>query len=492
MLATACAEDIEPSIPQHNPQEPIFNASNVEVVKAGALASDAVLDLESYKASNEIPVMQLAKADSLPAGATVSCMVEISDTQDFARSKVLTTTPGTPAEDGKMVYYASATEWNDAQVFLMGKSPKVKDMYYRVPVYINVDGSDYRLNSVNYYAAEGIVKETCFDMGFVIEDHYYLLSNATTWDLENADEVKKYSFSHSEYDVYDDPIFEIRFKVSQEVLDANGGDYWKIAPESAVGTNNWDAMIGAETDGDTALSGHLVSDEAQSGKLTQAGSYKMIINMEAMTYEITYLAQPDFMYTPGDANGWSFDACAYMQLKSDKGLYYGVFPMGTYGFKICAEPGWDIDKSTNYGAVSQDPANSGSFVAGDAGQNIVPLTLGLNWINAKYDPIGYQLTTYEITTIETVGVIGSFAASGWGSDVVMSSSDGGNTWTADIEFKAGDKYKFRFNGNWDYNLGGDTHQLTLDGSDIEATEDGTYTLTLNLGNHYPSCTLTKK
>lgn len=501
MLATACAEDIAPSIPQSNPQEPIFAAGNVESVKAGVLASDAVLDLESYKVSNEIPVIKLEKADSLPAGATVSFKVEISDTQDFKRSETFGTTAGTPAEDGTVIYYASATDWNDAQVALMGKSPKVKTMYYRVPCYINVDGSDYRLNGVDYYAVAGTIQETCFDMGFVIEDHYYLLSDATTWSLADAAAVAPFAFTHSEYDVYDDPVFEIRFKVT------GNASYWKIAPQSAVGTDNWTDLYGPETINDTSLEGRLLTGadfagtdqtEPNSGLLTEPGNYKMTINMEAMTYEIKYLAQPDILYTPGGANGWTFDQCAYMQLYTDaenpsNNHYYGVFPVDDQGFKITVENDWDIDKSTNYGAESETPADAGTFVAGDAGKNIHPLTAGLNWINCQYDPVGYQLTTYEITAITTVGVIGNFPASNsWSNAVMMTSEDGGNTWTAEIEFAAGSEYKFIFNSNWDYSLGGNENQLVFNGGNLKIAEAGTYTVTLNLGKGYPSCTLTQK
>lgn len=485
MLASSCAEDIEPSIPQHNPQEPIVNADDVVAAKAGVLVSDAVLNLENYKESNQIPVLQLDKAEGLPEGATVSFKLELSDTEDFERSQTIDLEAGTSSDETPVTYYASADAWNAAQVYLLGKSPKEKTLYYRIPGYINIDGSDYRIDSVDSYMAEGSIKETCFDMGFVIEDHYYLLSNATTWDLASPEALAPFEFEHSKYDVYDDPVFVIRFKVTADQLD----DYWKIAPQSAVDANNWDLVIGTETDGDTALYGHLVSEGAQAGKLTQAGNYKMTINMESMTYEIEYLAQPDLLYTPGGANGWNQVASSYMQLKEGE-YYYGIFPVNEQGFKICAEPNWNND--TTYGAELEAAANSGTFVIGEAGKNIMPETLGLNWITAKYDPIGYYLTTYELIPITTVGLIGGFAASGWGNDVIMSSDDEGKTWTAEAEFKAGDEYKFRFNSDWGYNLGGNADQLTFDGSNLTAPEEGTYVITLNLGSGYPSCSLAKK
>lgn len=91
--------------------------------------------------------------------------------------------------------------------------------------------------------------------------------------------------------------------------------------------------------------------------------------------------------------------------------------------------------------------------------------------------------------IETVGIIGGFAASGWGSDVVMTSADGGITWTADVTFAAGDEFKVRFNGNWDYNLGGGN---VLDGDNIKVAEAGTYTVTLTTQPGTPKITYALK
>lgn len=485
ILAASCEKDLEPALPQENPQGPIVTINDVVSTPAGVLAGgNNSLTLNNYNTPGaQILIMGPAETTNLPAGSTVSYTIEFSDTESFAKSKTLSATSGETEETADN-YYVDAEKWNSTHLYFFGKSPKVKQMYYRVLGYVDLDGGNYLIGDKEKpYIVSGVMNETCFDMGFVIEDHYYLLSNATTWNLEEAG---PFAFEHSPYDVYDDPVFEIRFKVAEDQLD----DYWKIAPQSAVETGDWSNVVGTETDGDEALSGHLVSENAGAGKLTQAGNYKMTINMEAMTYDIEYLAQPDVLYTPGGANGWNQVNSSYMQLKEGE-YYYGVFPIDSSGFKVCAQPNWD-NPEANYGAASSDPANSGTFVAGDAGQNIIPETLGLNWLTANFDPVGYYLTTYEFTPITTVGLIGSFAASGWVTDVVMTSDDEGKTWTAETEFKAGDKYKFRFNGGWDINLGGNHDQLTAGGADLTVEEDGTYIVTLNLGSGYPSCTLTKK
>lgn len=487
IIATSCDDKIEPSIPQQNPQQPILTVEDITSEKAGVLASDAVINLEDYNSEGSmIPVMKLVKADSLPDKATVSYKVEISPNEDFSRSVTLDTEDG--EGDNAGTYYVSAQAWNDAHVSLFGKSPKEKTAYYRVPVYVNLDGSNYRLNGNDWYAASGSVKETCFDLGFVIEDHYYFMSNSTTWDFAQA---KDFAFEHrADVSVYDDPVFTIKFEVTQEQLDANGGgSYWKIAPESSVDAQNWDALLGTEVNGDESLSGHLYGPgKVESGKLTQPGKYELTINMEDMTYSFELKLQPDVIYTPGDTNGWNQLASAWLGLS--KGAYYGASPLSVNGFKICAEPKWD--NATDYGAATDAAALSGNLVRGQEGKNINAGEDGLYWIKVDFNPTDYSLTTYSLTKINRVGVIGGFAASGWGSDVEMTSADGGKTWTADITFAAGDEFKIRFNEDWGMNFGGNMDAMLFDEGNMKAETAGDYTVTLSLLGSLPKLTLTAK
>lgn len=471
MAATSCEEKIDPATPQTNPQEPVVTEGDVVSTPAGALASTEVLTLESYRNNaTGVLVMAPAQTTNLPEGATVSYKVEIAETEDFLRSQTLDAVVG---KDGN--YYVDAQAWNAAHVYLFGKSPKVKRAYYRVPVYVNLDGSDYRYQSTSYYAKSATIDETCMDMGFVIYDNYYLLGDCATWDLAAAGDFK---FKHSDKDVYDDPVFTYNFTV------VNVDCYIKIASQKAVDEKSWDYVLGAETNGDENLEGVLVEgSNCGAIKLTKAGDYKITINVEQMTYVIEQVLQPEYLYTPGGFNGWSQDASSWMQWKEGKG-YYGVFGVNADGFKVCAAPNWD--DATTYGAGDDATVLAGDFT--QPGNNIA-LGEGLYWMFAQYDQPTGKLTTYTMLKIETVGIIGGFAASGWGSDVVMTSADGGITWTADVTFAAGDEFKVRFNGNWDYNLGGGN---VLDGDNIKVAEAGTYTVTLTTQPGTPKITYALK
>ncbi len=491
MFAASCDEAPEAPKPQENAQEPIFAVGDITSATDGVLAADAQLNLEDYRESAGIPVMKLAEAKYLPEGAAVEYKVQLASDEDFA-GKVLTldTEAG---ENG--VYTVDAEAWNDAHVALFGKSPKVKTVYYRVPVYVALDGTDYRYESTSYYAAEGSLEETCMDLGFVIENKYYLVGTINGWGLNTSAPA----FEHSDADVYDDPVFTIAFKVDQADIDANSGWWWKVAPESSAAAVDWDALVGPETNGDTALSGHLVDTNAQAGVIDQPGSYKMTINMEAMTYNIEKLLRPTYAYTPGNCNGWSQLNSSWMQYFSGeidgkaRSLYYTMMPLDTNGFKVCLDTKWD--NSTDYGAETDAPALTGNFVLGQYGKNIIVPEAGLYWMNANYDDDRGEFTTYELIKVEYVSLIGSFAASGWSADVEMTANEDLTVWTGEITLAEGDEWKVRINHGWLYSLGADgednTHTI-FPGSNIKLGEAGTFTITLTLQPGAPTITWEKK
>lgn len=496
LAATSCEEKIEPAIPQSNPQEPIMTTGDVVSEKAGVLASTSVFNLEDYRNAAGVPVMKLVETNNIPDGATVSYKLQLSDSEGFARSQELDVTVGDDAS-----YYVAADKWNEAHTYLFGKSPKVKTAYYRVPVYVTVNGSNYRLQGEDYFAAAGTIEETCMDMGFTISDAYYFLSDATSWSLGDAEALAEAQFEHSDADVYDDPVFVFKFELTEENFlnedgSAKDGIYWKIASQEAMNDSDWNIVCGPEENGDENLAGVLVDTNAQAGKLVEAGRYKLTINMEEMTYEFEIINRPEYLYTPGGFNGWNHDASALMQYDTknvpSKG-FYGVFGVNEQGFKVCVEPSWD--DAVTYGAETDTPALSGSFVLGGEGKNLMVETYGLYWVDVQYDEAAGSLTTYNLTPLTTVGVVGSFAASNWRTDVEMTTADGGITYTAEVTFAAGDAWKIRFNSDWGYNLGGEpgnAKHAVRDGNDYKVEAAGTYVITMTTQPGIPTITCVAK
>ena len=91
-------------------------------------------------------------------------------------------------------------------------------------------------------------------------------------------------------------------------------------------------------------------------------------------------------------------------------------------------------------------------------------------LKEKKDGIEYEEIIPYVPADHTYGVIGSFAGSDWNTDTAMT-ADGDNKWTAEVTLKAGDEFKVRADGNWDYSWG--------NGADnMKAEADGTYTVTI--------------
>ena len=88
------------------------------------------------------------------------------------------------------------------------------------------------------------------------------------------------------------------------------------------------------------------------------------------------------------------------------------------------------------------------------------------------------------------GIIGDF--NGWGSDAEMTFDPETLTYTIEQTFESAGGWKFRFNGDWGYNLGGDLDALAHDGSNI-SVEPGTYVITLDMAHgSMPTCTVVAK
>jgi hypothetical protein len=87
------------------------------------------------------------------------------------------------------------------------------------------------------------------------------------------------------------------------------------------------------------------------------------------------------------------------------------------------------------------------------------------------------------TPITRVAIVGSFAAGDdWGDGVEMAFDAATRTYSATVEFKAGSEFKFKFNNNWDYNLGSGDKGLVFNGDNIKVAEAGKYKVTLDIAN----------
>lgn len=502
LFAVSCEKDIEPAKPQVNPQEPVLTTGDITTVAAGVLANTSeTINLESYRAAGQIPVLGLPTTENLPEGAAVEYKLELSAHEDFSNSVIVDANVGETSETSNN-YYVLTEAWNTAHIKIFGRDPKPQTAYFRVPVYVNLEGTDFRYSATNYYALTGTLTESCMDWGFVIEDAYYLMTSGTGLTPAGAKDdefVQTYSGSP-----YDQPYFEVKFKVSEDQLTASAGQYkWLVAPKSAVEANNTKGVMGiAPADQQPMLdsiaagstfNGNLLTEGYAAGYVTAAGKYLVNIDVWNGTFSIKQIFQPTQLYTPGGSNGWNQLNSAWLMIDGNKN-YYGFSPLRD-GFKICENPNWN-DNNANWGS---DPDVPGGLMNGQEAGDIPVETAGLYLINVTFNAETDGLETYTLTQLDAnkVGLIGSFAPSNWDSDVFMAPAmdkDGNLTgdWSADVTFEAGQEFKVRFDGDWAHNLGGDLQALTQDGANIKVEESGTYTITLHLLGGYPHLTMEKK
>ena len=132
-------------------------------------------------------------------------------------------------------------------------------------------------------------------------------------------------------------------------------------------------------------------------------------------------------------------------------------------FKFRGTSDWAI----NYGSTAADGTTL------DAGGTNIPVTLTAHYA-LTLDLSHPNQYTYSANSW---GLIGDFNS--WGGDVVMTWNSTNHVFTGIISATASGQFKFRANGGWNVNLGGDINALTSGGSNLSIPAAGNYTITLD-------------
>lgn len=456
----SCDDKSDLGIAQTNPQETVMSAGGV-TVNYGTGISGQALDLNNYIAGDKntpIPVIVLEEAKDLPEGATISYTMQLADNAAFDNAAELPVTNGT----------VDAKAWDDWFRATLGKSPAAKSNWVRFAAYINYNGQLSRVATEDTWFLTKELTVTPVPLDITIEEHYYLIGTLNDWGLNDL-----YPFSHNDaMSVYDDSNFTITVEISEE--QAAAGWWWKIAPLSAVENNDWNAVVGTVVDGDTALEGKLTDTDAKAGCINEAGTFLMTINMMDMTYKFEKM---EYMYTPGNSNGWNQGDSQKLVYDAASKTYSGfVYLDGE--FKFTSAPDWN---GTNYGNSGED-----GVLSTDPGAGNLTAEKGLYYVVVDTNAL-----TYTLTSVTTWGAIGGFNA--WGASIAFTPSADMLVWKGDVTFAADtDEWKFRANDDWAINLGGEASHLVLDGGNLLPPGIGTYEVTLDLSNVPYSCSWVKK
>lgn len=462
----SCQDEKSNAVIPSNPQLPLMTADDLAITPM--LASS--LDLTDLNNTNTaIPVGRVSKIVNLPEGYDLSFIGTLGREDSYAHKADF------PIIFEDSVLYVAPDVLEGAYIEAIGKSAKPKEVYMRVAAYASKGNATVRLGGVDSYYFSSTVNVTPIDLGIVIEDAYGLLGSINGWSVADA-----VLFDHSGGDVYDNPIFTMVVTITDQ--QASDGWWWKIVPQSTIAAGNWvdepNSQFGIAVNGGHELEGNLIpwSEENTNpgaGCINQAGVYILTIDMENQSYE--FVPQFDFIWTPGNSNGWNHMECQKLFGKIG-GTEFQGFSILDGEFKFTDQAGWS---GTNYGAGSEAGTLSTDGGAGNLKADKKAL---------YYAKVDTEKLTYVLTEITSVGLIGDF--NGWGGDEAMTSDDD-KVFTGTVTLSAGQGFKVRMNGGWDINLGGDVKKLTFGGDNIIAPEAGTYTVTLNLSNVPYTLTLKK-
>jgi len=339
----------------------------------------------------------------------------------------------------------------------------------KIKVTINMMDYTYKIETVN------------------IAENYYVVGGTLDWAASAASKVQK--FSHSDKDVFEDPIFSI-------IIPANaGGETWFAigddeACDAIANDGDWSKLYGTTAgNGQNGATGTLarraqLSDDGSLKWASAATQIKITLNMLDGTFTISDVAPQYFMV--GALPGWNAEGAAKALLYpvSASVMTYTSKFTGAWDLKVWNKN--DIGNWDNcYGCVVDGCNDATGALVSSGAQAISAPSAEFYTFTFDIGTMTYSWTKLDNqapTEYEAIGIIGDFNS--WGGDIDMQQVTPHN-WYATAAVTDGG-LKFRANHDWGTNWGAD---LTVDdgtfyangqpnGSNIQVPA-GTYAFYLN-------------
>lgn len=466
----SCSEDFKDwADPQTNPQEdaitiPGFTATAAQAIDFASVTTDSVNTFSLSSAA-------------LPEGFTLgNARIELTPqgVENATKTTVNTSLDG----KGAVADLASVVE------SAYGKRPTART--FDAQVYVNAikEGQAVLIDA-------GKINLVMTPKAPFIDTNYYLVGQMTDWSLDT-----KFKFTHSDADVYEDPVFTIMFTTTDD------NQYWKIIPQGNVDAgniwaveNNPKGVVGVEKDGDDAMSGTLLTttskgEKANAGKIAKAGIYQMTINMMDYTYSIKQIA-PEY-YLVGALQSWSdLNMSCLMTAETAMVQNFTTKWTGDANMKIWL--GSDFGKWDNaFGSASGDGVNTaeGKLKAG-GGAIVCPEKGAYYTFTADFSTMTYKwtkLANQNPTEFKHVSLIGVGGKWNEGDDIDLEQVAPHNWYLAKQEIPAGGlkiraDHKWRDDGNWGFAEGQKYESkgtlITSGGSSNISVPAGTYNIYFN-------------
>ena len=466
----SCSEDFKDwADPQTNPQEdaitiPGFTATAAQAIDFASVTTDSVNTFSLSSAA-------------LPEGFTLA-NARLELTPQGVENATKTTVNTDLNGKGAVADLAPVVE------SAYGKRPTART--FDAQVYVNAvkDGQAVLIDA-------GKINLVMTPKAPFIDTNYYLVGQMTDWSLDT-----KFKFTHSDADVYEDPVFTIMFTTTDD------NQYWKIIPQGNVDAgniwaveNNPKGVVGVEKDGDDAMSGTLLTttskgEKANAGKIAKAGIYQMTINMMDYTYSIKQIA-PEY-YLVGALQSWS-DQNMSCLMTAETAMVQNFTTKWTGDANMKIWLGSDFGKWDNaFGSASGDgvSAAEGKLKAG-GGAIVCPEKGAYYTFTADFSTMTYKwtkLANQNPTEFKHVSLIGVGGKWNEGDDIDLEQVAPHNWYLAKQEIPAGGlkiraDHKWRDDGNWGFAEGQKYESkgtlITSGGSSNISVPAGTYNIYFN-------------
>lgn len=427
MTFVGCSDDFTDwASPQTNPQE-----DAIELPGYTASAVTTSIDLSTVT-GDSVQVLTLSDA-TLPEGAVVSnTRVELLPDGDETATAV-TLAVDNEGRVGKADLQATIEGF-------YGKRPEARTLVGHVYSNVMINGQAFLVDAqtINVVATP----EAPY-----IASAYYLVGDMCGWDAASA--IK---FTHSDADVYDDPVFSVVFTTPKADC------YWKIVPQGNIDSGDFwhegtDGVVGVAVDGDPSLAGSLVTTAPKAGKIEKQGFYKLTVNMMDYTYTIeemaaTYYLVGDF----GGAASWdisNFNYALYPQTTTTQS--YTTKWTGSGSFKFFTEANnWDSAYGAELGTTAGAASGKLASNANNGADNIsVPEVGAYYTFTVDMSAMTYTWTKCDESKVIDYNKIGLIGVNGdWDNDVFLTQVTSHN-WYVEADVTSDCEVKFRVDGNWD-------------------------------------------
>lgn len=470
MAMASCGDDYNDwANPQTNPQEDAITIPGLT-----ATAADAI-DLANVS-EDSVSTFTLSTA-ALPEGFQLAdARVEVTPQGVEGATK----TTFNAGIEGR----AAAADLSDLVVNAYGKRPTARTFDAHVYLDAVKDGQAVLIDA-------GKINLVMTPKAPFIDTNYYLVGQMTDWSLDT-----KFKFTHSDADVYEDPVFTIMFTTTDD------NQYWKIIPQGNVDAgniwaveNNPKGVVGVEKDGDDAMSGTLLTttskgEKANAGKIAKAGIYQMTINMMDYTYSIKQIA-PEY-YLVGALQSWSVENMSCL-MTAETAMVQNFTTKWTGDANLKIWLGSDFGKWNNaFGSAAGDGVNAAEGkLKANGGAIVCPEKDAYYTFTADFSTMTYKwtkLANQNPTEFEYVGLIGVGGKWSDGDDIDLKQVAPHNWYLAKQEIPAGGlkiraDHKWRDDGNWGFAEGQKYESkgtlITSGGSSNISVPAGTYNIYFN-------------